>query len=108
VEVPEGALVSENVSHFLRIALGRLGDPRKFLAQIMKGFASSTSLGHNVVELKEGRVFERHSEPELLAGSNIGRVSELRKSERELRKSEGALQTAKEAAETANLSRAHF
>jgi hypothetical protein len=63
VEVPEGALVSENVSHFLRIALGQLGDPRKFLAQIMKGFASSTSSGHDVVELKEGRVFERHSEP---------------------------------------------
>ena len=112
--VPQRTLISKGVSEFVRIAMGQLNDPRQFLGQIMKEFASTTDVGHDVIELKDGRVFERHSEPQLLEGTNIGRVwsfrniTELRKSERELRKSEAALRAAKEAAEAANFAKSAF
>jgi PAS domain S-box-containing protein len=113
-KVPDDAVLSKSLSQFLRGALARVNDPRQFLGRIMKEFASSTAVGHDVIELNDGRVFERHSEPQLLEGKNIRRVwsfrniTELRKSERELRKSEAELRSAKDAAETANFAKSAF
>ena len=113
-KVPHDTVLSKELSRFTKIALSQLNDPRRFLAQIMKEFASNTDVSQEVLELKDGRVFERHSEAQILKGKNIGRVwsfrniTELRSSERELRKSEAALRAAKEAAEAASLAKSAF
>jgi signal transduction histidine kinase/DNA-binding response OmpR family regulator len=70
-------------------------------------FANSPVISDDVVEFKDDRVFERHSEPQILLGKSIGRVwsfhdiTERRESERKLR-------TAKEAAESASLAKSTF
>ena len=84
------------------------------MREVLKEFASNANVSQEVIELHDGRVFERHSEPQILEGKNIGRVwsfrniTDLRRSERELRKSEAALRAAKEAAESANSAKSAF
>jgi len=84
------------------------------MREVLKEFASNANVSQDVIELHDGRVFERHSEPQILEGKNIGRVwsfrniTDLRRSERELRKSEAALRAAKEAAESANSAKSAF
>ena len=52
----------------------QLKDPKKFLARIHQLYADSNAASDDVLEFVDGRVFERHSEPQLLAGRSIGRV----------------------------------
>ena len=85
----------------------QLKDPGQFLGRMREEFANSPVVSDDVLELKRQRIFERHSEPQMLKGKSIGRVwsfrdvSEQRKSERELR-------AAKEAAESASLAKSIF
>ena len=111
---PDAPVSWKNGSQFLKVALGQLQDPRQFMREVLKEFASNANVSQDVIELHDGRVFERHSEPQILEGKNIGRVwsfrniTDLRRSERELRKSEAALRAAKEAAESANSAKSAF
>jgi PAS domain S-box-containing protein len=87
--------------------VSQLKDPEQFLSRMRQEFANSPVISDDVVEFKDDRVFERHSEPQILLGKSIGRVwsfhdiTERRESERELR-------AAKEAAESASLAKSTF
>src|SRR4029077_19783191 len=87
--------------------VSQLSDPEKFLSRMEQKFANSPVVSDDVVEFKDNRVFERHSEPQILLGKSIGRVwsfhdiTERRESERNLR-------AAKEAAESASLAKSTF
>jgi PAS domain S-box-containing protein len=52
----------------------QLKDPEAFLARIRQLYADGNAASDDVLEFVDGRVFERHSEPQLLAGRSIGRV----------------------------------
>jgi PAS domain S-box-containing protein len=87
--------------------VSQLKDPEQFLSRMKRDFVNSPVISDDVVEFKDDRVFERHSEPQILLGKSIGRVwsfhdiTERRESERKLR-------TAKEAAESASLAKSTF
>jgi PAS domain S-box-containing protein len=52
----------------------QLKDPEKFLAGVRQLYADTRAASDDVLDLADGRMFERHSEPQVLAGRSIGRV----------------------------------
>jgi PAS domain S-box-containing protein len=72
--IPEKLLSSADDERILKSLSSQLKDPERFLARIQQLYADSTAASDDVLEFVDGRVFERHSEPQLLAGRGIGRV----------------------------------
>ena len=112
--IPEKAIATNDKKQFIHAELSQLNDATRLMAGIWHEFPENLSVYQDLIELKDGRVFERHSEPQRLGSKQIGRVwsfrdvTELRKSERELRNSEAELRAAKNAAEAANLAKSTF
>jgi len=60
-------------------ACGRqLNDPRQYLARIDEIYASSPSESYDLLELADGRVFERFSRIQVVDGTTVGRVWSFR------------------------------
>jgi PAS domain S-box-containing protein len=72
-QIPEAALRSGDDRFLEDIAL-QLKEPEKFLAGMRGLYADTRAASDDVLDLADGRVFERHSEPQVLAGRSIGRV----------------------------------
>ena len=73
-KIPESALGSGNDRKWMDYALPQLKDPNAFLKTMRSLYEDSEALCDDLVEFKDGRVFERHSEPQRAWGRNIGRV----------------------------------
>jgi signal transduction histidine kinase/DNA-binding response OmpR family regulator len=106
-KIPKEILAARDSKRVVDSVVSQLSDPQKFLSRMEQKFANSPAISDDVVEFKDNRVFERHSEPQILLGKSIGRVwsfhdiTERRESERNLR-------AAKEAAESASLAKSTF
>jgi PAS domain S-box-containing protein len=59
-------------------AMGQVKDPELFAARVGQVYASSEAGSIDVIELKDGRVFQRYSIPQRLDGVVIGRVMQFR------------------------------
>ncbi|MGH9403189.1 MAG: response regulator [Terriglobia bacterium] len=105
--IPPSILATKEERGMLDCVLGQLKDPGAFLAKVQELWAAPEAASDDVLESKDYRVFERHSEPLRLAGRYIGRVwgfhdvTHRRKAEKELR-------DAKEAAEAASGAKSEF
>jgi PAS domain S-box-containing protein len=89
--IPESVLASRDDSAALNFVLSQLKDPEAFLARVRKTYADHDAQTDDVIEFKDGRVFERHSEPQRVMGRNVGRVWGFR-NVTERRRAETALQ----------------
>jgi PAS domain S-box-containing protein len=105
--IPNEVLETRDSGSLVDSVISQLKDPEQFLSRMQQEFINSPVISDDVVEFKDDRVFERHSEPQILLGKSIGRVwsfhdiTERRESERNLR-------AAKEAAEGASLAKSTF
>jgi signal transduction histidine kinase/DNA-binding response OmpR family regulator len=105
--IPNERLGTRQSGKVLDAVVAQLKEPEQFLTRMRLGFANSPTVSDDVLECKDERVFERHSEPQMLMGKSIGRVWSFhditmrRELERELR-------AAKEAAEGASLAKSTF
>lgn len=54
--------------------LGELKDPAGFVARMRELYADPEAVSDDVIELRDGRCFERHSQPQRIEGASVGRV----------------------------------
>ncbi|MGA2184297.1 MAG: response regulator [Bryobacteraceae bacterium] len=73
-EIPKSVLDSRDERRIMDCVLPQLRDPRAFLPPVRETSPQPDSHSDDVIELKDGRTFERHSEPHRIRGRNVGRV----------------------------------
>jgi PAS domain S-box-containing protein len=72
--IPEAMLAGRDDHQLLQHARAQLADPETFKARVNQLYAQPGEQSDDLLELKDGRVFERHSEPQRRRGRTFGRV----------------------------------
>lgn len=76
--IPEALLASRDDALVLARVLEQLQDPEGFMAKVKELYAQPEAISFDVVEFKDGRVFERYSQPQWINGKPVGRVWSFR------------------------------
>jgi len=91
----------------LQRALRLVKEPEAFQARLCEIYSGAEVTSDDVIELRDGRVIERHSEPHRVNGKCVGRVWAFRDVTDRTR-AQNDLQRAKDAAEAANRAKSEF
>jgi PAS domain S-box-containing protein len=100
--IPGDVMAPRDHNRWLRDALGQVGDGAAFLARVQEFQEHPEREGLDVIELKDGRIFERCSKPQRLGEEIVGRVwnfreiTEQRRTEEALRRTQFAVDHAVE------------
>jgi PAS domain S-box-containing protein len=92
--LPESLIEAGHDAALVASVLDQLVDPDGFQAKVAVLYANPGAEGNDVIEFKDGRVFERYSRPQRVDGAIVGRVWSFRdvtvpkRTEAELRESE--------------------
>jgi PAS domain S-box-containing protein len=92
--IPAAVLSSADDRKALDYVLGQLKEPAEFIGKVKDLYRHPDQESHDVIEFKDGRVFDRYSRPQVKEGKIVGRVwsfldiTERRRSEIALRESE--------------------
>ncbi|HZP00423.1 MAG TPA: PAS domain S-box protein, partial [Terriglobia bacterium] len=99
IGTPESPVPTQNHLQAVIATLPKLKDPDAVLAHVRELYANPDSTRDDILEFKDGRVFERHSEPQRFRGKSVGRVwnfrdiTKRRRAEEELYQSRQMLQS---------------
>ena len=92
--IPPGLAARRDDRQLLDWVCGQLADPVRFLAQVAEQYQNPAASFQDELFLRDGRVFERYSQPQRLGDTIVGRVwsfrdvTEQRRAETALRESE--------------------
>ena len=76
--IPPDLLSSRNDSLLLEFAIGQVKDPDAFLHKIHFLYNNPNDDSFDVIEFKDGRIFERYSRPQVIGNKPVGRVWSFR------------------------------
>jgi len=76
--IQNSVMESRDDNEVLRFVLDQLSDPNAFVAKVQQLYVQLDAESFDTLMFKDGRVFERYSRPQLVAGQNVGRVWSFR------------------------------
>jgi PAS domain S-box-containing protein len=76
--IPDAIVQRRDENEALAHVLSKLEDPAAFVKKVMTVYAQPTIVSHDILELKDGRLIERDSLPQVVDGSTVGRVWSFR------------------------------
>ncbi len=76
--LPEPVLAARDDSRIIPLCLEQLEDPEGFKSNLKALFRRPEASSTHVLTFKDGRVFERYSQPQYVAGRVVGRVFSFR------------------------------
>jgi PAS domain S-box-containing protein len=91
--IPEAVAESRDESQALASVLDRLSDPAAFVKKVMSVYAQPAAPSHDLLEMKDGRLIERDSLPQVVEGKTVGRVWSFRDVTERRQAEEGIEQT---------------
>jgi signal transduction histidine kinase/CheY-like chemotaxis protein len=105
--IPESLRGSMDDAVILFFVGEQLKDPGAFVAKTCELYSDHETQSDDVLEFKDGRIVERHSEPQRVRGKSVGRVWGFRDvTERSRTRAE--LESARDAAEVASRAKTEF
>ncbi|HTV54855.1 MAG TPA: response regulator, partial [Terriglobia bacterium] len=105
--VPPSVMATRNRQQLMNCLVGQLTQSDAFVARMRYLWDRPEAQSDDVVEFKDGRIFEAHSQPQRIGGRCLGRVWAFRDAT-ERKRSESELRRAKETAEAANRAKSQF
>ena len=76
--IPPEIISSEREKDAVEYVVSQLLDPKSFLENIQNLYSEPGAIGSEVLEFRDGRYFERYSQPQLINGESVGRVWSFR------------------------------
>ncbi|MBW2203899.1 MAG: PAS domain S-box protein, partial [Deltaproteobacteria bacterium] len=76
--IPDAILETRESDQALAFVLDQLRNPESFLKKVKALYSRPDETSFDVLDFKDGRVFERYSRPQQIAGKSVGRVWSFR------------------------------
>ncbi len=76
--IPQSILETGEDAEAINHVLNQLTDPDGFLSKVRDLYTNPTESSFDMLEFKDGRIFERYSQPQKLGDKVIGRVWSFR------------------------------